>query len=143
MPPSLKSSLVKVHLLGVGTSLTYTTSTLTPGCAPFEKSRSFDLNAYAVDQNDKELPYLPGLVPFIDLCNHNFDASIKISVERRKGERAVIARATKDLRKGDELCLNYHGSLQEVIHYLFYYGFVPNVNRHREVWSGGCLPLKA
>ena len=91
-------------------------------------SRSFDLNAYAVDQNDKELPYLPGLVPFIDLCNHNFDASIKISVERRKGERAVIARATKDLRKGDELCLNYHGSLQEVIHYLFYYGFVPNVN---------------
>ena len=91
-------------------------------------SRSFDLNAYAVDQNDKELPYLPGLVPFIDLCNHNFDASIKISVERRNGERAVIARATKDLRKGDELCLNYHGSLQEVIHYLFYYGFVPNVN---------------
>ena len=40
----------------------------------------------------------------------------------------VRARATRDLVQGDELTINYHGSVQEMIHYLFYYGFVPNEN---------------
>ena len=97
-------------------------------------SRCFDLNAYNTEVQEQDSAYLPGLVPFIDLCNHSFEASLAISVERDDesigdgDNRVIVARATRDLTQGDELTLNYHGNGQEVIHYLFYYGFVPDKN---------------
>jgi hypothetical protein len=109
-------------------------------CMCNTNTRVFDFTSY--DHTDtSSTEYNPGCVPFIDLCNHHPNASLTISIEHVQEEdqegkedhissrqKVVRARATRDLVRGDELTINYHGSLQEMIHYLFYYGFVPNEN---------------
>jgi len=97
-------------------------------------SRTFDLVSIEVvtteeeaeeaeDKNDDRND--PGLIPFVDLCNHSENATLVVRVERNEqGNRVARARATRDVAENEELTIRYFGK-QEMVHFLFYYGFVP------------------
>lgn len=97
-------------------------------------SRTVDLvqrynNPSAAEENN------PGLLPILDMMNHAFGekATVKISLESHPSstgddaaeERFMCVRATKDLKANDELCFEYQKG-EEILHYLFYYGFLPS-----------------
>jgi hypothetical protein len=78
------------------------------------------------------------LLPLIDMMNHSFTPSAKVALQRaapagiRHGpdggaEDALVVTATRDLRAGDELTINY-GFLSND-HFLLLYGFVPSSGR--------------
>jgi hypothetical protein len=97
-------------------------------------SRTVDLvqrykNPLAAEENN------PGLLPILDMMNHAFGekATVKISLESHPStaggvdtdETFMCARATTDLKPNDELCFEYQKG-EEILHYLFYYGFLPS-----------------
>ena len=69
------------------------------------------------------------LVPVFDLLNHAEaeSATVYITVEKddeNPTNKYVCARASRKLLAGEELRFKYHQE-GELLHYLFYYGFIP------------------
>lgn len=68
-----------------------------------------------------------GLVPFMDLMNHAqtpADATLMVNVETIDQVVYATARATRDLKKSEELCFSYRTE-GDALKFLFNYGFVP------------------
>ena len=93
-------------------------------------SRTVDLvqrykNPLAAEENN------PGLLPVLDMMNHasGEKATVKISLESHPStsgdadELFMCAFATADLKPNDELRFEYQKG-EEILHYLFYYGFL-------------------
>ena len=93
-------------------------------------SRTVDLVIRTKNENKaKEEINNPGLDPVFDLLNHAEaeSATVYITVEKddeNPTNKYVCARASRKLLAGEELRFKYHQE-GELLHYLFYYGFIP------------------
>ena len=95
-------------------------------------SRTFDLTfsvngPQTAEEDDIATMEEHGLVPFMDLMNHAnspSEATLMIKVEEIDQTLYVTARATKDLKQGEELCFSYRSN-GDALKFLFNYGFVP------------------
>ena len=69
------------------------------------------------------------MLPLIDVANHSFEASAEVRAAVGEGPGAIEMVASRPLRAGDEVTLNY-GNLSND-HFLLDYGFVPQgINKH-------------
>ena len=69
------------------------------------------------------------MLPLIDVANHSFEASAEVRAAMGEGPGAIEMVASRPLRAGDEVTLNY-GNLSND-HFLLDYGFVPQgINKH-------------
>jgi hypothetical protein len=88
-------------------------------------SRSFDTTGAFMSAEKRK-----GLVPLIDLANHAPTAeiaSMQFGFETIGESRYIVARALRAIEKGEELNYQYQRDGEsEVLHFLFYYGFVPD-----------------
>ena len=88
-------------------------------------SRSYDATGAFEDTDEKR----KGLVPVFDLANHaptKQSANVQFGYETIGNTRSLCVRAARDIEVGEELLYQYQRDGEsEMLHFLFYYGFVP------------------
>lgn len=86
-----------------------------------EEPKYFDMNSVVI------------LAPIVDMINHSFQPNCRLfgSYFQHESESFVVVKATKEIKKGEELTINY-GNMHN-LDYLMRYGFVNQQNPFNEL----------